>query len=93
MADNVLNENEGEIRDLLGFTKTKQLVYKERDDGRSIKSTTVTGMKLVRLDSDGQMGTLDIQLEDGREIRICSAYLKEMQLARFSFETKLEETE
>lgn len=83
--------SEAEIRDLFGFTKTKPIVLKERgDDGQSIKTSQVVDMQLVRLDSDGKMGTLDIALEDGRTVRICSAYLKEMQLARFTFETRYE---
>ena len=50
-------------------------------------------MKLIRLDTDGKMGSLAITLEDGLELRICSAYLKEMQAARFTFETKVDDEE
>ena len=45
-------------------------------------------MKLVQLDSDGTIGSLDVTLEDGRHIRICTAYLREMQASRFTFESK-----
>ena len=77
--------SEMEIRDAFGFTKTKPIVFKERgEDGQTIKTLSVSSMKLIRLDTDGKMGSLAITLEDGRELRICSAYLKEMQAARFS---------
>lgn len=82
---------DAEIRDKFGFVKTKQLVYKERDAASGMKTSLVASMKLVRLDQDGKMGSLDIALEDGRTVRICSAYLKEMQMARFSFESRVEE--
>lgn len=86
--------NETEIRDLFGFTKTKPIVFKERgDDGRAIRTLPVVDMQLIKLDGDGKMGSLGITLEDGRELRICSAYLKEMQAARFTFETKLDDEE
>ena len=76
--------SEMEIRDAFGFTKTKPIVFKERgEDGQTIKTLSVSSMKLIRLDTDGKMGSLAITLEDGRELRICSAYLKEMQAARF----------
>ena len=72
--------SEMEIRDAFGFTKTKPIVFKERgEDGQTIKTLSVSSMKLIRLDTDGKMGSLAITLEDGRELRICSAYLKEMQ--------------
>ena len=75
--------SEMEIRDAFGFTKTKPIVFKERgEDGQTIKTLSVSSMKLIRLDTDGKMGSLAITLEDGRELRICSAYLKEMQAAR-----------
>ena len=77
--------SEMEIRDAFGFTKTKPIVFKERgEDGQTIKTLSVSSMKLIRLDTDGKMGSLAITLEDGRELRICSAYLKEMQAARFT---------
>ena len=77
--------SEMEIRDAFGFTKTKPIVFKERgEDGQTIKTLSVSSMKLIRL---------DITLEDGRELRICSAYLKEMQAARFTFETKVDDEE
>ena len=83
--------SEMEIRDAFGFTKTKPIVFKERgEDGQTIKTLSVSSMKLIRLDTDGKMGSLAITLEDGRELRICSAYLKEMQAARFTFETKVD---
>ncbi|MBC5584729.1 hypothetical protein GS424_016955 [Eggerthella guodeyinii] len=86
--------SETEIRDLFGFTKTKPIVFKERgDDGQAIRTLPVTDMQLIQLDTDGKMGSLSITLEDGRELRICSAYLKEMQAARFTFETKLDDEE
>ena len=84
--------SEMEIRDAFGFTKTKPIVFKERgEDGQTIKTLSVSSMKLIRLDTDGKMGSLAITLEDGRELRICSAYLKEMQAARFTFETKVDD--
>ena len=83
--------SEMEIRDAFGFTKTKPIVFKERgEDGQTL---SVSSMKLIRLDTDGKMGSLAITLEDGRELRICSAYLKEMQAARFTFETKVDDEE
>ena len=86
--------SEMEIRDAFGFTKTKPIVFKERgEDGQTIKTLSVSSMKLIRLDTDGKMGSLAITLEDGRELRICSAYLKEMQAARFTFETKVDDEE
>ena len=63
------------------------------EDGQTIKTLSVSSMKLIRLDTDGKMGSLAITLEDGRELRICSAYLKEMQAARFTFETKVDDEE
>ena len=87
-------QTETEIRDLFGFTKTKPIVFKERgDDGQAIRTLPVVDMRLISLDSDGKIGSLNIALEDGRELRICSAYLKEMQAARFTFETKLDDEE
>ena len=78
----------------VSFTKTKPIVFKERgEDGQTIKTLSVSSMKLIRLDTDGKMGSLAITLEDGRELRICSAYLKEMQAARFTFETKVDDEE
>ena len=66
--------SEMEIRDAFGFTKTKPIVFKERgEDGQTIKTLSVSSMKLIRLDTDGKMGSLAITLEDGRELRICSA--------------------
>ena len=86
--------SEMEIRDAFGFTKTKPIVFKERgEDGQTIKTLSVSSMKLIRLDTDGKMGSLAITLEAGRELRICSAYLKEMQAARFTFETKVDDEE
>ena len=90
--------SEMEIRDAFGFTKTKPIVFKERgEDGQTIKLlgwvVSLSSMKLIRLDTDGKMGSLAITLEDGRELRICSAYLKEMQAARFTFETKVDDEE
>ena len=86
--------SEMEIRDAFGFTKTKPIVFKERgEDGQTIKTLSVSSMKLIRLDTDGKMGSLANTLEDGRELRICSAYLKEMQAARFTFETKVDDEE
>lgn len=90
MADYSAYED-SEIREKLGFVKTKQLVYKERAPQGGMKTSLVTSMKLVHLDQDEKMGSLDITLEDGRSLRICSGYLKEMQLARFSFEARVEE--
>lgn len=83
--------DDGEIREKFGFVKTKQLVYKERAPQAGMKTSLVASMKLVHLDQDEKMGSLEITLEDGRAVRICSGYLKEMQLARFSFETRVEE--
>ena len=58
---------EVEIRDLFGFTKTKPIVFKEHGFGDSaIKTQLVSDMKLVQLDSDGTIGSLDVTLEDGR---------------------------
>ena len=80
-----------EIREKFGFVKTKQLVYKERTPETGMRTTLIESMNLVHLDQDEKMGSLDIVLEDGRNVRICSAYLKEMQQPRFSFEARIEE--
>ena len=46
--------SEMEIRDAFGFTKTKPIVFKERgEDGQTIKTLSVSSMKLIRLDTDG----------------------------------------
>ena len=43
--------SEMEIRDAFGFTKTKPNVFKERgEDGQTIKTLSVSSMKLIRLD-------------------------------------------
>ena len=84
-----MDMGEVEIRDMFGFTKTKPIVFKEHCFGDSaIKTQFVSDMKLVQLDSDGTVGSLDVTLEDGRHIRICTAYLREMQASRFTFESK-----
>ena len=47
--------SEMEIRDAFGFTKTKPIVFKERgEDGQTIKTLSVSSMKLIRLDTDGR---------------------------------------
>ena len=47
--------SEMEIRDAFGFTKTKPIVFKERgEDGQTIKTLSVSSMKLIRLDTDGK---------------------------------------
>ena len=81
--------SEMEIRDAFGFTKTKPIVFKERgEDGQTIKTLSVSSMKLIRLDTDGKMGSLAITLEDGRELRICSAYLKDASRSRRRWTTR-----
>jgi len=93
-ANTVITSDESEIRGMFGFTKTidkHPLVYKRQNAANgTISSHLVSSLRLVQLDSDKKMGTLEIDIDTGETIRICSAYLKEMQNKRFTFDVKVE---
>ena len=88
---NVITSDESEIRAMFGFAKSidkHPIVYKRKPkDGTDPTSHLVVSMSLVQLDEDKKMGTLAIELDNGEMIRICSAYLKEMQSSKFSFDS------
>lgn len=70
------------IRGKFGFTKAKQLVYKNESE-RPIVPEPVVSMKCIQIDEDLEMGSLMIELGTGEVKRICSGYLKEMQSGLF----------
>ncbi len=89
--NDVITDNEQEIREKFGFRKNKDkypLVYKSKQPDGSITTTVIEKVELIQLDSDGAMGSLRIYLPNGETKRITSAYLVEMQLEKFSFDPK-----
>ena len=79
---------------MFGFAKSinkHPIVYKRKSvDGKGTSSHLVSSMSLVQLDEDKKMGTLVIEIDSGEVIRICSAYLKEMQSSKFTFDSIIE---
>lgn len=90
----IITSDESEIRAMFGFAKSMNkypIIYKKKsDDDKSISSHLISSISLVQLDEDKKMGTLVIKIDSGETIRICSAYLKEMQSSKFSFDSKVE---
>lgn len=90
----IITSDESEIRAMFGFAKSidkHPIVYKRRsEDGKSTSTHLVSSMRLIQLDEDKKMGSLEIDIDDGETIRICSAYLKEMQSNKFSFDSNIE---
>ncbi len=94
-SSSVITSDESEIRALFGFAKSidkHPIVYKrKREDGKGISSHLVSSLRLIQLDEDKKIGSLEIDIDSGETIRICSAYLKEMQNSKFSFDSKIEQ--
>ena len=90
----VITSDESEIRTMFGFAKSIDkypIVYKRKgEDGKGVSSHLVSSMRLIQLDEDKKIGSLEIEIDSGETIRICSAYLKEMQSTKFSFDSGIE---
>ena len=93
-TSSIITSDESEIRAMFGFAKSIDkypIVYKRKSaDGKGVSSHLVSSMRLIQLDEDKKIGSLEIDIDNGETIRICSAYLKEMQSGKFSFDSKIE---
>lgn len=93
-TSSIITSDESEIRAMFGFAKSidkHPIVYKKKgEDCKDVSSHVVSSIRLVQLDKDKKMGTLEIEIDSGERIRICSAYLKEMQSSKFSFDSTIE---
>ena len=91
----IITSDESEIRAMFGYAKSidkHPIVYKRKiENGKGVSSHLVSSMRLIQLDEDKKMGSLEIEIDSGETIRICSAYLKEMQSNKFSFDSKVEQ--
>ena len=83
LKQQIITDDEMAIRDEFKFRKNIEkypIMYVERGSDGLVDRFPVTYIALLQRSEIANMGSLLIQIQDGRWTRICSAYLNEMQV-------------
>ena len=82
LKEQVITDDENAIREEFKFRKNAEkypIMYVERGSDGLVVRTLITYVALIQRSAVTNMGSLLVQVQDGRWTRICSAYLNEMQ--------------